>query len=855
MGKLDRNLKIVGHGVHVKDAVEKVTGKIRYGVDHEVQNMAHGRIVRCPHPHARIVGIDTSKADALPGYFGILTHHDVPQNDWEAAWFNYRGKVLDGIGRFVGDDMAAVAARTPEIAERAAELIEIEYELLPAVFDMEEARMQGAPRIRVEGNERAPYRVSWGDVAVGQAQADFTVDCDIRYESQQYAPLGRNACIAEWTGDRVNVVTSSQTPSELRDGIHEGLGIPLSKIRVQALPSGSSFGQWWSNNFMMITVLLARKIGQAVKIELDNDECMATVKRRHQERTRGSMGCDKDGNLTFFMFDHLIDNGGYGFKDDVGFFCVDMWGRNGHGDYRIHGINTNLLTAGCMRGVGDCTLGASVERCADRLAEKVGMDPVDFRVRNQIVAGDELRMQHSRDNIKGAVDDYIENVPEHLRKDWPELFKLSAGGTRALLEKGSEAFGWKDRWRGWTTPTLADGPIRRGVGVGTGAHVCGVEFEGASSAMVRMNPDGSVKVHAAVGRQGAGAETTQAMVVAEELGLPLDQVAIECGDTDSCPWNHGSLASSTMYRTGWASREAARDVRHQLLSVAAREFFDGVEPGDLALENGEVVHRDPSKHNRRIPFKDVLHELRSDTLGQTSSITGSPRVPMPPSTTFARQFGAQFVEVEVDMETGQVRLLDFVAVQDSGTVVNPQVLKNQVIGGAVCGAGFAIYEHMIFDKETGALQNGNLLDYKLLRCADFPHKAEVLFVEDPDPVGPFGARGAGESPIAAGISAVCQAVRNATGVWVDMPMTPERVVAALSAAKVSPAKPRPRVGKIGPGSLEGRCRGSLRTSGSGNACGSRDLPLARAGRQGWRAPAELAETAVGERQAEWRGQP
>ena len=782
MGKSDRNLKIVGHGVHVKDAVEKVNGKIRYGVDHEVQNMAHGRIVRCPHPHAKIISIDSSKAEELPGYLGILTHHDVPQNDWEAAWFNYRGKVLDGIGRFVGDDMAAVAGRTPEIAEKAAELIEIEYELLPAVFDLEEAREEGAPQIRVEGNERDPYCVSWGDVATGLAQAEFTVNCDIYYESQQYAPLGRNACVAEWLGDRVNVVTSSQTPSELRDGIHEGLGIPLSRIRVQALPSGSSFGQWWSNNFMMITVLLARKVGQAIKIELDNEECMVTVKRRHQERTRGSMGCDKNGNLTYFKFDHLIDNGGYGFKDDVGFFCVDMWGKNGHGDYRIHGINTNMVTAGCMRGVGDCTLGASVERCADQLAERVGIDPVDFRIRNQIVKGDELRMQHSRDSMKGGVDDYINNVPEHLRKDWPELFKLSAGGTRALLEKGSQAFRWKDRWKGWATPTHVDGPVRRGIGVGTGAHVCGVEFEGASSAMVRMNPDGSVKVHAAVGRQGAGAETTQAMVVAEELGLQLDQVDFECGDTDSCPWNHGSLASSTMYRTGWASREAARDVKNQLLSITAREFFDDVDPEELAVESGEVVHRGPLKHNQRIPFKDVLHKLRSDTLGQTSSITGSPRVPMPPSTTFARQFGAQFVEVEVDTETGQIKILDFIAVQDSGTVVNPQILKNQVIGGAVCGAGFAIYEHLIFDEETGAVKNGNLLDYKLLRCADFPHTAEVLFVEDPDPVGPFGARGAGESPIASGIAAVCQAVHNATGVWVDMPMTPERVVAALQSA-------------------------------------------------------------------------
>ena len=382
--------------------------------------------------------------------------------------------------------------------------------------------------------------------------------------------------------------------------------------------------------------------------------------------------------------------------------------------------------------------------------------------------------------MKGNRDAYIASIPAHLRKDWPELFHLSSGGTRAILKRGADAFRWKERWKGWATPHTADGPKRRAVGVGTGAHVCGVEFEGSSSAMVRINPDGSAKVHCSVGRQGQGSETTQSQVAAEELGLPIDAIEIETGDTDSCPWNHGSLASSTMFRTGWATRAAANDARRQLLEIAARELFDGVDPDELDITDGEVHPKDEPRSNRRFTFSQILNDLRSDTLGQTSSITGRPAVPMPPSTTFARQFGAQFAEVEVDVETGQIKLLDFLAVQDSGTVVNPQVLKNQVIGGAICGSGFAIYEHLVFDEDTGEIKNANLLDYKLLRCADFPHQAEVLFEESPDPVGPFGARGAGESPIAAGISAVAQAVYNAIGVWVDLPMTPERVVRALN---------------------------------------------------------------------------
>ena len=772
------DMKIVGRGFPVKDAVEKVTGSLKYAVDMTVQNMVHGKILRCPHAHARITNIDTSKAEALAGVIGVLTHQDVPQNDWEAAWFNYRGKVLDGVGRFVGDDLAAVAAVSEAVAQRAVELIEVEYEILDAVFDMEEARNSDAPQIRVEGNERDPYIVKWGDTHEGMALADHTVECDIFYHSQQYASIGRNAAIAEWMGDKVTLWTSSQTPTETRDGIHEALGIPLSKIRVIALPAGSSFGQWWTNNFMMITVLLARKVRRPVKIELDNEECMSAVKRRHLERTRGLMGCTADGQLTVAKFDHLIDNGGYGFKDDVGFFCVDMWGKALHGHYAIHGVNTNLLTAGCMRGVGDCTLGASVERMCNQLAEKIDMDPVEFRIKNQIKPGDELRMQHSRDNLHhDSVEEYLAALPEEYRENWPKPFHLSSGSTEEILREGAESFRWAERWNGWGKASSVDGSIHRAVGVGTGAHVCGVEFEGNASAMVRLNPDGSLKVHCSVGRQGQGSETTQAQVAAEEMGLPLSMVEVETGDTDSCPWSHGSLASNTMFRVGWATREATRDAKRQLLEIAARDIFDNAEPSDLAITDG-YVHLEGSMSDA-VSISEVLNLVRSDTLGQTSSITGRPTVPMPPSTTFARHFGAQFVEVEVDVDTGKIVLLDYLACQDSGTVVNPQVLKNQVIGGAICGAGFAIYEHLIFDEKTGAIKNANLLDYKVLRAADFPHKAEVLFGDSYDPVGPFGARGAGEAPIAASISAVSQAVYNAIGAWVDLPMTPERLIRAL----------------------------------------------------------------------------
>ena len=770
---------IAGKGVPVKDAREKVTGTLKFAVDMKIQGMVYGKILRSPHAHARITHINTSKAEALPGVLGVVTHNDAPDLNWENAWFNYRGKMLDGIVRFVGDDMAAVAATTEEIAEAALELVEVEYEILPSVFDPEEAMKPDAPQIREEGNVRDPYVVEWGDVAKGEQEADFIVGCEIKFASQQMAPLGRNACIAEWNDDRVTMWTASQTPSELRDGIHEAFGIPLSKIRVCALPSGSSFGNWWSANFMMVTALLAKKVRKPVKIELTNEECMATVKRRHLEITRGRMGCKKDGTLTLAQFDHIIDNGGYGFKDDVGFFCVDNWGRAQHGHYAIHGVNTNLLTAGCMRAVGDVTLGSCVERLADMCAIQIDMDPVNFRLKNQIKSGEELRMQHSKGYLKGSIDEYLEGIPQEQRKDWPKLFHLSSGSTEDILLKGAQKFDWKEKWKGWGIPFSIEGAKHRAVGGGTGAHVCGVEFEGNVSAVVRINSDGSAKVHCAVGRQGQGSETTQAQVAAEELGISFDKVEIETGDTDSCPWSHGSLASNTMFRVGWATRAASKDAKRQLLEIAAREFFD-TDQSQLDIENGMVLFRDRNKNSPQISIEDVLNHFRSrDALGQASSITGRPEFPMPPSSAFARHFAAHFVDLEVDIETGEIKLLDWLATQDSGTIMNPQVMKNQMMGGAICGAGFAIYESLVFDEETGRIKNANLLDYKLLRAADFPVNGEVIYGDSYDPVGPFGARGAGEAPAAAAGPAIAQAVYNAIGIWVDMPMTPENVITAL----------------------------------------------------------------------------
>ena len=775
---------VVGKGVPVKDAIEKVTGSLKYAVDFGVQGMVHGKILRSPHSHARVVRVDARKAEAVPGVLGILTAEDTPGKVWDGCWFNYRGKVLDEKVRFVGDEVAAVAALTEEIAEAAIELIEVEYDVLPAAITAKAALADDAPEIREEGNARSPYRVEWGDIAKAEEQSDHVIEADIDFSAQQALTIGRNACVAEWNGDRVTVWTSSQTPSELRLGLSQALDIPQSRVRVISFPTGSSFGLWWSNNFMMITALLAKKVRKPVKIELSNAECIATVKRRHKENSRGRIGFTNDGTIKFVEVEHLMDNGGYGFKNDVGFFVVDTWSRIENGSCTVQGVSTNTVTAGCMRGVGDVTLGAFLERLCDMAAAKLNRDPVEFRLQNQIKSGEPLRHVMGQEipeveEVMRDPDRWMAEIPQEMRDSMPVPFLLAGESTDSILRRCSEEFGWKDKWVGWGKPYAVNGPKRRAVGVGTGVSCCGVEFEGNVGAVLRLNSDGSAKLHCAAGRQGQGSETTLCQVAAEALGIPFEKVEIETGDTDSCPWAHGSLASNTMYRVGWAAREAATDARRQLLELAAREHFD-VDPSELTVKEGRIGFKNASGgRNLEISIEEAMNSIRKDALGQMSSITGRPSAPMVPTTTFARHFAAHFVEVEVDEETGEIQLLDYVAGQESGTVVNPQVLKNQAIGGAICGAGYGLYEGLVFDESTGEVLNAGLLDYKVLRTADFPAKAKVIFGESYDPVGPFGASAAGEAPIGAPIPAIAQAVYNAIGVWIDVPMTPERVLKAL----------------------------------------------------------------------------
>jgi len=755
----------VNRSVPLKDAYEKVTGTHPFPIGYAVPSMLFGKVLRSPHAHARIRRIDDARARALPGVVAVLTCADVPDREWLGLWYNYRGRVMNDVVRFVGDDVAAVAAVDERTAQEALCLIEVDYEVLPHVLDAEHALAPGAPRIRADGNAREPVVVEWGDWEKGLAHADVVVEGRTRNRSQDQATMSRNAPIASWTPDGVTLWTGTVTPSELRDTVANFLELPKSKVRVIALPTGPSLGKWWFNNIDMVAILLARKAKRPVKMLLSQEEVFTALKRRHEEATHGRLGVMRDGTMVSLHFEDVFENGAYGDKRQVSQTIPDLWPRIASARFEMRGATTNRVSSGCMRGVGDVTTNFGMEMLINRAAAAIGMDPVAFRRVNAVRTGDQVRTDRLRHSLRAS------NGP------MPESIRVSSAALDECLRRGAEAIGWERHWKGWGVPSAVDGPRRRGVGVATAMHLCGIRYGGECSAMVRINADGSVNLVVSLGRQGTGNETTQCQIAAEELGIGLDRISLSCDDTAVTPWGQGSTASTSAHLTGTATRAAAADAKRRLLAIAAAAL--DAEPGDLEVEDGVVVARRPS--NRRIPIWDLLAGPSTGfwEVAKHPCVVGTATVNVP-ADRVAKHMGAHFVLLDVDTDLGQVEILRYVAVHDSGRLINPAVCENQVSGGYYQGVGFSLIEELAHD-EHGRVLNPGFENYKIYGCPDLPDP-EILFVEEDDPVGPFGAKGLGEAPICVPPGAIAMAIHNATGAWVtETPMTPERILAAMGA--------------------------------------------------------------------------
>lgn len=761
MTEQKEKLSVLGKPVPLVDAYEKVTGQFKFAGDLSVLGMLHAKVLRSPYPHAKILEVDTIKAEGLPGVRAVITHKNIPDKEWHNIWWSREGKIMDSVVRYVGDEVAAVAAEDEATAETAIGLVEVKYEQLPAVFDIEEAMKPTAPEVRAGGNASQRTASSWGHVDKGFKKSDIVVERRSTMGYQQHCPLGRNACIASWTGDKLTMWTGTQTMFNLRDGLAGYFEIPQNHVRVIQLPLGCSQGLWWEMNFHYITALLARQAGRPVRLELTREEVTTTTKRREHPVSYVKFGMTKEGKLTTGYYRHYFDNGAYGFKPDPFQCSTDIYPCD-NGDFEAVGINTNLMTAGCMRGVGDLTLQYAVEQVIDMAAEKINMNPVEFRMKNHFRTGDILHC-----------------TPEALfcsvmspEKPTP-VFKLSTEGLDQCLQRGAELIGWKEKWQGWGKPVAIEGMKRRGIGVAISSHVTGIPMLGATGAVVRVNTDGTACLTLGPGRMGQGASTTQCQVVAEVLGIHAEDVAFTEPDTLHTPEAPSTVGSVTAYRASPVTKAAAEDAKRKILDIAAKHF--NVKPEELDIKDRRIfVKANPEEG---IGLGECLSKVQYEILS-TPVIVGSASFGFRfLSVDTARITMAGFAEVEVDTETGIVKVVDYAQVHDSGTIMNPAVIYNQASGGVYTSAGAALGEDLIFD-EDGKILNPNFMDYKVVGILDFPDP-KIDFVVLYEPSGVFGIKGIGEGSTCVAAIALAMAVYNAIGVRVDPPLTPERILNAL----------------------------------------------------------------------------
>ncbi|MFC2068728.1 xanthine dehydrogenase family protein molybdopterin-binding subunit [Chloroflexota bacterium] len=756
------DMTIVGKSMPLKLGYSKVTGMLKFAVDRSVAGALWMKVLRSPHPHARIRNINISKASALPGIEGVLTHKDVPQKEILCRNFNWRGKILDERVRYVGDEAAAVVGVTGEVAEHALDLIEVEYEKLPAVFGIEGALEPDAPDVRGIGSNKVawppepgplPSHQEWGDIEKGFTEADITVEHEVR-TSRVYGSFCPPACIAEWVGDKLTLTISHQCPYDVRSVLANTLDIPESKVRVIAPLVAVTMGMLNSaHRFWYLASLLSKKVGKPVVYKMTIEE-FGIFKSRETNITHLKMGCMKDGMITALDYANLHDNGGYGNKGNTyqhqhAIFC------KANVIYHDHGACTNTFSTGCIRGVGDVAQALAINQAIDMLAEKLAADPLTLWKMNHHKAGDPDY------SIAGSV------------------VTLSSEAYDELMDKGAKAVGWEKKWKGWGNPYQVTEAKKRGVGMGIANHVGGIAAW-PTSATIEINRDGTAQIAIGFMDLGTNSKTTFAQVGAEVLGIKYEHVCVvQDVDTETVPYTCMTSASTSMFLGGSAIKVAAADAKKQLLEMAHTAPWSpdilkkGIRgPEDLDIKESMIfVKADP---DRRIPIKKVVRSVIAPQV-----IGRALRHDIPITSPKVHNTMVCFADVEVDTETGQVKVLQLIFGNDSGRIVNPAVCKNQVYGGALMSFGYALMEEIALDPATGKALNPALIDYWMPGALDAP-PMEIIISDNIDPVGPFGAKGIGEGPTICPHTAIISAIYNAVRIRVgSLPITPDKILRAL----------------------------------------------------------------------------
>ncbi|MBB4683851.1 xanthine dehydrogenase family protein molybdopterin-binding subunit [Amycolatopsis jiangsuensis] len=766
----------IGRRVPKFDAVHKTTGHLKFVGDIQLPRMLEIKILRSPHPHARIRRIDTSKAVAIPGVKAIITHEDAPSHPYGREFAlppEYMPRdnfVIPDKARYVGDVVAAVAATTPDVAARAVAAIEVEYEKLPASLDPFAAIASGAPRIHdtvawgeevdhLDGNVLRTVSMGVGDVEQGFADADVVIENTFTVPKQQQSPMERRCIVVDPLPDgRLEVWCTTQSIHGLRHNLARALGIPYSRINVHQTFLGGAFGARLDMNVdEPIAALLALKSGLPVRLQLTREEDMMSTSR-HPATVRLKTGAKRDGTLVAHEMEAHVDTGAYACSGEWVTKCMGGWFmsmyRVAHQRFTGHVIYTNTPPAAGFRGFGNPQANVPVESHMDLLADRLGIDPVEIRLRNYIREGDAYYAQGPN------VVDYIKSC-----------------GVEQILTSGAKRIGW-DRRAGFAGQ--GDRKIRKGIGLGRAFHTSGcgqanevsdiLEYAGS---VVKINEDGTANLTTALIDMGTGNLMGHAQIVAEVLGLRAEDVLVSSTDTDSSPYDVVTHASRSTYVSGMVAKLAAEKVRDRLTELAGR-ILDA-DPGDIVLGGGRATVRGTGgAADASVSIEEIARTAQMRQWG-TIMAEASER-----AVTTASHFTCKFVEVSVDTETGHVTVDRVVAGSDVGQVINPVLVEGQIHGGAAQAFGYALLEEIQVDRETGRTLNPDYLNYKIFTSRDACRDFDVFFADTYEDSGPFGAKGIGESANNDGASAIVNAVANAIGVHIkDLPLTPEKVLRAL----------------------------------------------------------------------------
>ena len=741
-----KQTRFIGKSATRVDAYERVSGKALYPSDISLPRMLYGAILRSPHPKARVKRIDAKDAEKMKGVHAVISA-STPGADlyWPYAT-DKKVKLFDPLCLYEGETVAAVAAETPYQAWDAVRAIEVDYEVLPFVVDERKSLDPDAPAVHPEGNRVKPVEIyERGEVAKGFAEADVVLEQSYRTECELHTPLEAHGCVARWDHDKLTIWESTQGVFPVQARVAEVLNMPLSKVRVIGHYMGGAFGsKLQTDKSTIIAALLAKKTGRPVKLFLTREETYLAVGNRPPANMQLKAGVKKDGTLTAFQFSCTATGGAF---PAGGTSLLDWLVRElylcPHVRCELSDLYINAGPSRPFRAPGHPQGAWALEQMMDALAEAIKMDPVELR---------------------------LKNIPSfsQARKGNPPY---TTTGLKDCLEEGAKAFGWAEA-RKATSDIPKKALVRRGVGVAS----C-VWFVGGggppSTVILRLFSDGSVNLNMGASDIGTGTKTVMALVVAEELGVKPDIIQIEHADTGTTQYATASGGSKTVPTESPTVRAAAIEVKQQLLKLAGEEMK--LDPSALTIEGGVVIAtNDPSK-------KLKITEIPG--LKSRGVIVGiGYRGPNPEKKT-VHPFSAQFCEVEVDMRTGEVKIIRFLSANDSGRVMNRLTYNNQVIGGITMGIGLATTETRILDGgQTGKMVNRNWHDYKLPTALDVPALITSLPIDRPDDEANItGSKGLGEPATIPAAAAIANAIYDATGIrMAASPINPVTLCEALA---------------------------------------------------------------------------